>query len=155
MPLRRPVLTCMAGQKPRRPQFVRIAEVFRLPTRQRCYPCLGLDRDRRLPARARAIVQRGHRAFGHGPLNAALDRLMVQPKRLAHGKKRRVVPIAQQNPRPLDRLAGSVRDCAIDLNLSTSTSPSDNSIARRHAAMTLILRLQSPHAAYIGAGNDR
>jgi hypothetical protein len=28
------------------------------------------------------------------------------------------------------RLAGSVRDCAIDLNLSTSASPSDNSIAR-------------------------
>ncbi len=32
-------------------------------------------------------------------------------------------------------LAGSVRDCAIDLNLSTSASPSDNSIARRHAAI--------------------
>jgi hypothetical protein len=33
-------------------------------------------------------------------------------------------------------LAGSVRDCAIDLNFAASSSPSDNSIARRHAAMT-------------------
>jgi hypothetical protein len=33
------------------------------------------------------------------------------------------------------RLAGSVRDYAIDLNLSTSASPSHNSIARRHAAI--------------------
>jgi hypothetical protein len=33
------------------------------------------------------------------------------------------------------RLAGSVRDCAIDLKYAQSSSPSDNSIARRHAAM--------------------
>jgi hypothetical protein len=29
-----------------------------------------------------------------------------------------------------------LRDCAIDLNFAVSASPSDNSIARRHAAMT-------------------
>ena len=34
------------------------------------------------------------------------------------------------------RLAGSVRDCAIDFNFAVSAPPSDNSIARRHAAMT-------------------
>jgi hypothetical protein len=33
-------------------------------------------------------------------------------------------------------LAGSVRDCAIDLSFAVSSSPSDNSIARRHAALT-------------------
>jgi hypothetical protein len=33
------------------------------------------------------------------------------------------------------RLAGSVRDCAIDLKFAESSSPSDNSIALRHAAM--------------------
>ena len=61
-----------------------------------------VQRDRRLPAGARAIVQRGYRAFGHRPLDAALDRLMVQPERLAHRKKRRVFPITQQDARALD-----------------------------------------------------
>ena len=81
MPLRRSMLAGVAGEKPRRPQFMRIAEGS------------------------------------------------------AYRKKRRVFPIRQQNPRPSTRVAGSVRDCAIDLNLSTSASPSDNSIARRHAAI--------------------
>jgi hypothetical protein len=61
---------------------------------------------------------------------------MMEAERSAYRKKRRVFPIRQQNPRPLEtRLAGSVRDCAIDLNLSTSASANDNSIARRHAAI--------------------
>src|SRR5258706_12329087 len=42
------------------------------------------------------------------------------------------------------RLAGSVRDRAINLNFSTSESPSDNSIARRHAAISLNPSSQSP-----------
>ena len=42
------------------------------------------------------------------------------------------------------RLAGSVRDRAINLNFSTSKSPSDNSIARRHAAISLSPSFQSP-----------
>jgi hypothetical protein len=61
---------------------------------------------------------------------------MMQSERPTDRKKRRVFPIGQQYPGPLDRLAGSVRDCAIDLNFAVSESPSDNSIARRHAAMT-------------------
>jgi hypothetical protein len=60
---------------------------------------------------------------------------MMQAERLAHRKKRWLFPIRQQNPRPLDPLAGSVRDCASDRNFSTSASSSDNSIARRHAAI--------------------
>src|SRR5271154_93577 len=51
--------------------------------------------------RARAIIQRGQRAFGHGALDAALDRLMMQPERSAHRKKRGVFSIGQQYPRPL------------------------------------------------------
>src|SRR6266545_3654053 len=47
MPLRRPMLTSMTRQKPRRPQFVRIAKLLRLPACQRRQPCLGFDRDRR------------------------------------------------------------------------------------------------------------
>jgi len=39
------------------------------------------------------MVERGHRAFRHGALDAALDRLMMQPERPTHRKKRRVFPI--------------------------------------------------------------
>ena len=52
----------------------RITQLLRLPARQRCQPGFRFQRDRRLPAGARAIVQRGHRAFGHRPLDAALHR---------------------------------------------------------------------------------
>src|SRR4029077_16843099 len=52
---------------------------------------------------------------------------------------------------PLARLAGSVRGCAIALNFAVSASPSDNSIARRHAAMTFHPAPLWAHATYIGA----
>jgi hypothetical protein len=44
-------------------------------------------------------------------------------------------------------IAGSVRDCAIDFNLFTSSTPSDNSNARRHAAISIQSYSQSspPH----------
>src|SRR5271168_1423846 len=102
MSLRRPMLASVAGQKSRRPQFVGIAEVLRLSARQRHQPSLGLQRDRRFPAGARAIVERSHRAFGHGAFDAALDRLMMQSERPAYRKKRRALPIGQQYPCPLD-----------------------------------------------------
>jgi hypothetical protein len=41
----------------------------------------------------RAIVESGHRAFGHSPLNAALDRLMMQSEPAPHCKKRRILCI--------------------------------------------------------------
>ena len=148
VPLRRSVLACVAGKKPRRPQFVWIAQFLRLPVRQRRQPCLGFDRDRRLPTRARAIVQRRHGAFDRSPLNTALDCLGMQSERLAHCIKRGVLPVSQQNPRSLDRLAGSVRDCDIDLNFSKSALPSDSSIARRHAAITINPLLQRPQTTY-------
>jgi hypothetical protein len=61
---------------------------------------------------------------------------MMQSERPTDRKKRRIFPIGQQYPRPFDPAPGSLRDCAIDLNFAVSASPSDNSIARRHAAMT-------------------
>jgi hypothetical protein len=102
MSLRRSMLASVAGEKPGRPQFVGIAEVLRLPARQRHQPCLGLQRDRRFPAGARAIVECSHRAFGHGALDATLDGLMMQSERPTDRKKRRVFPIGQQYPRPFD-----------------------------------------------------
>jgi hypothetical protein len=71
------MLAGVAGQKSRRKPFVRIAQFLRLPAANDAagswprvivgslYPDVG-DR------------QRCHRAFGHGPLNVALDRLMRQ-----------------------------------------------------------------------------
>jgi hypothetical protein len=50
----------------------------------------------------RAIVERRHRAFGHGPFDAALHGLMMQSARPTDRKIRRVFPIGQQYPRPLD-----------------------------------------------------
>src|SRR5271165_87572 len=50
VPLRRPMLTRMAGKQSRRPQFVRIAQVLRLAAGEVDHPCLGLGGDRRLPA---------------------------------------------------------------------------------------------------------
>jgi hypothetical protein len=102
MSLRQSVLASVAGEKPGRPQFVGIAEILRLPARQRYQPCLGLQRDRRFPAGARAIIERSHRALGHSTLDAALDGLMMQSERPTDRKKRRVFPIGQQYPRPLD-----------------------------------------------------
>jgi hypothetical protein len=47
MPLRRPMFTGMAGEKARRPQFVRIAEFFGLTAGQVFDPGLGFSGDRR------------------------------------------------------------------------------------------------------------
>jgi hypothetical protein len=80
------MLAGVAGQKPRRPQFVRIAEVLRLPACQRYQPSLGFEGDRRLPAGPRAIVERSCRAFNNGALDATLDSLVMQSERTADRK---------------------------------------------------------------------
>ena len=97
---RRSVLARMAGQKPRRPQLVRIAMLLGLVARQRHQPGLGLRRDRRLLARSRSVVECRQRAIGQRPLDAALDRLMVHAKSLSHRKERRVLAIGKQHRGP-------------------------------------------------------
>jgi hypothetical protein len=116
------VLTSVAGEQPRSPQFMRITRLFRLPARKRCQPGFRFQRDRRLPAGARAIVQRGHRAFGHRPLDAALDRLAARA--LGPPRKTTSFPNNPAGCARSTRLAGSVRCRAITLNFSTSESPS-------------------------------
>jgi hypothetical protein len=49
-----------------------------------------------------AIVERSHRAFDYGALDAALDCLMVKPQRPTNRKKRRILSIGEQYSRPLD-----------------------------------------------------
>jgi hypothetical protein len=98
MPLRRSILAGVTTQTPRRPQFVRTAEVLRLPASQRHQPGLGFERDRRLPARARAVIERSPRAFNHGALDAALDDLMMQAERPTDRKKRGTAIFARVRP---------------------------------------------------------
>jgi hypothetical protein len=74
--------------------------------------------------------------FGHGALDAALDRLMMQSERPANPKKRQVFPISQQYPRPLDPARRFGSRLRYRSQLRCIRIPSDNSIARRHAAMT-------------------
>jgi hypothetical protein len=102
VPFRCCVLARVAGQKPRRPQFVRIAQLLGLPASQRHQPRLGLGRDRGLLARALAIIERRQWPKDHRSLDAALNRLMMHIQGLAYGKERWIFPVSQQHPRPLD-----------------------------------------------------
>src|SRR6478672_11360089 len=102
VPCGRRMLAHMTGEQTRRPQLVRIAEFLGLAAGKIHHPCLGLGRDRRLLAGSWQILERGHRTVGQRPLNAALNSLMVHTHSPPHRKKRRVLSVAQQHPRPLD-----------------------------------------------------
>ena len=134
MPFGWSMLARVTSQKPRRPQFVRIAQVLRLAAGQRDQPCPGLGSDRRLLARPGTIVERRHWTIGQRPLNAALDRLMMHPQSLTHRKERGVFPVSQQHSRSLDP-ARWLRSRACYRNKPRQSSPIDNSIARRRAVM--------------------
>ena len=102
MPLRRSVLARMAGEKARRPQFVRIAKLLGLATSEIYHPGFGLRRDCRLTTWPRQIVERRDRTMSQRPFNTALDSLMVHPRSLCHRKEGRVFLIGEQHARPLD-----------------------------------------------------
>ena len=107
MPRRRAVLACVTCQKPRRPQLMRIAVLLGLVARQRHQPGFGRRRDHRLVALSRPVVECRQRAIGYRPLDAALDRLMMDAKFLSHGKERWVLALGQQHRCPRTCLAGS------------------------------------------------
>ena len=69
VPRRRSTLARMTGQKPRRPQLVRIAVLLGLIARQRYQPGFRFQRDRRLLARSRSVVEGRQRAVGQRPLD--------------------------------------------------------------------------------------
>jgi hypothetical protein len=123
------MLARVTSQKPRRPQFVRIAQVLRLAAGQRDQPCPGLDSDRRLLARPRTIVERGHWTIGQRPLDAALDRLMMHPQSLPHRKEGGVFPVRQQHSRSLDP-AGRLRSRACYRNKPRQIPFSDSQLNR-------------------------
>ena len=146
VPRSRRMLAHMTGEKTRRPQFVRIAEFLGLATGKVHHPCLGLSRDRRLLAGSRQIVERRHRTMGHCPFDAALDGLMVHTHSPTHCKKRRVLSVAQQHPRPLDPARWFLPRALV--NAAISSSLSANSSACRHPAMTSILVSESEKRGY-------
>ena len=102
----------LAGQKPCRPQFMRIAVLLGLVAGQRYQPGPWPPRrDHRLFARSRSVIKCRKRAIGHRSLDAALHRLMMHAKSSSHGKERWLLPIAEQHAAARDtRPAGSVRD---------------------------------------------
>src|SRR4030095_13614059 len=118
--LRWSALARMACQQPCRPQLMRIAVLLGLVARQRHQPSLGLRRDRRLLARSRSLVEGRQRAIGQRPLDAALNRLMMQAESLPHRKERRILAVTEQYLRPLHstgRLAAGSRNRRQTCNL--------------------------------------
>ncbi len=99
---RRPMLTRIARQQPRRPQFIRVAKLIRFTTRERYQPAFGFVRNPALPAGSGEIGERPQRTKGHGFLDTTLHGLMMQPQGLAHREEARIIPIGEQNARPLD-----------------------------------------------------
>jgi hypothetical protein len=100
VPCRRAVFARMACQQPRRPKLMRIAVFLGFVACQRYQPGFGLRRDRWFLARPRSIIECRQRAIGERPLDAALYRLMMDPKSPAHCAERRMVTISQQDLRP-------------------------------------------------------
>jgi hypothetical protein len=96
------MLAHVAGEKARRPQFVRIAKLLGLATGEVHHPCLGLGCDRWLLAGSRQVVERRHWTMGQCPFDAALNGLMVHTHSLPYRKKRCVFPVGQQHSCPLD-----------------------------------------------------
>src|SRR5882724_8137188 len=99
VPRRRSVFTRMTCQKPRRPQFVRIAVLSGLVTRQGYQPSLSLRCDRRLLARMRSVIECRQRAKSQRPLDAALDCLMMHTKALPDREERWILTIGEQHAR--------------------------------------------------------
>jgi hypothetical protein len=129
----------MAGEESRRPQFVRIPEFLGLAAGEVHNPSLGLGRDRGLLAGPGPIIKRRNWTISERPLNTALNGLMVHPHVLRHRKKDGSSRYASNIPARSTRLADSVRERAIAPNSAKSSSQIANSIACRHAVMSLTL----------------
>src|SRR5208283_2338238 len=102
VPRRRAVLPNVLGKQPRRPQFVRIAEVLGLATSQIDNEGPRLVGDDRFATRPRAIIERRHDAEPFGAAQTALDRLMRHPNRPPDRIKGRRLSVGKQHARPLD-----------------------------------------------------
>src|SRR6201998_2062240 len=119
---RRSALARMAGQKPCRPQFMRIAVLLGLVAGQRYQPGLGLRRDRRLFARSRSVIKCRKRAIGHRSLDAALHRLMMHAK--SDVPRKVFVPRQRTMASPDSRAASLPATPGLPVRSATATEPS-------------------------------
>jgi hypothetical protein len=150
------VLARVASQKPRRPQFVGIAQVLRLAAGERHQPCLGLGGDSRLLARSRTIVERRHWTIGQRPLDTALNRLMMHPQSATHRKERGVFPVGQHHPRPLDpsrRLGSRAGNRAQRRQILLANRQFDRPPQPRHDQKTSLPNQSSNAKGHIGKMN--
>jgi hypothetical protein len=114
MPLRRPMLTRMVGEKARRPQFVRVAEFLGLTASQVFHPSLA----------SAVIVGALPGGGGHRGLPSGL-RLRLAPRSAgpSDGAPPRHALRQKTSIRALcTRIAGSERERLISFNAATSTS---------------------------------
>ena len=91
IPPTNPLVSCEVASSTVRGDTQRLSPSGRATTPAMPWP----KSDLRLSAGSRAIVERNQRAFGHGALDTALDRLMMQPERSAHPRD----PARQLSPR--------------------------------------------------------
>jgi hypothetical protein len=119
-----------------------IAVFLGLVARQRYQPGFGLRRDRWFLARRRSIIECRQRAIGQRPLDAALYRLMMDPKSPAHCAERRMLTISQQDLRPrytARRFGSRPRKSPQCCNLFIAHRQFDRLPSSRHPAMMPLL----------------
>lgn len=95
------VLAGVTGQQPRGPQFVWVSQVLGFLAGQRHQPGLGLRRDVRRLAGARAVIERRHHAKARRTAQATLHGLVGHPDPRAHRRRRGFRAIGQKDARPL------------------------------------------------------
>jgi hypothetical protein len=116
---------------------------------------LASGRDHRLLARSRSLVEGRQRAIHQRPLDAALNRLMMQAKSLPHRKERRILSITEQYLRPLHaacRLAAGSRNRRQTCNLFVGHRQFDRLPPSGHdATPRLVNRKQGIHEQITGS----
>ena len=135
------VFANVLGKQPGRPQLVGIAEVLGLPARQIDNEGPRFGGDDRLPSRPRAVIERRQNTSLSARRTQRSTVWCVTPMFVNRVKGQRLT-VGEQHSRPLDRLAGSVRDRESRAN-RRSSSENANLTTRRGAAM-----IQKPRSMY-------
>src|SRR5437016_12140672 len=92
----------VSRQQPRRPQLVRISEIFGFAASKIDNKDPRIFSDGQLASRTRTVVESLHDAEPFGPPQASLDRLMRHAEGSPDRVKGRRLAIGEQHPRPLD-----------------------------------------------------
>src|SRR5271166_5001993 len=98
VPRCRTMLAGMAGQQPRRPEFVRMSHVLGLLAGKGHQPRARFHRNFRFSAGPRTVVERRHNAEPRRTRQATLDGLVRHADRSPDRVVRRILSVAQQYP---------------------------------------------------------